>query len=248
MRQDKNYIQILNLNTKNMGINSRGIGGGSNITFLNVFQGNLVIEYDDREKLENKLDSLGLDTEGVKVRQRVKGKNEGKDVFYFVLFDISGMLTGVTIKELPFGEFVELELTDVDEKFVVSLGDVTGRIAKDFARKCGNIDLGSELVFGVWNLTAEQADNGKAKSGVRMYQDGEKIDFFISYEDLPAPEQKKRGRKVTWDYTEQEDFLYQAIEGFSASNFKDTTPVSATTAQPKVEVASTTVEDDDLPF
>ena len=81
-----------------------------------------------------------------------------------------------------------------------------------------------------------------------MYQDGEKIDFFISYEDLPAPEQKKRGRKVTWDYTEQEDFLYRAIEDFSSSNFKDTTPVSATTAQPKAQVASTTVEDDDLPF
>jgi hypothetical protein len=130
-----------------MGLNSRGAGGGSNTTFLNVYQGNIVIEYDEQDKLLSKLDSLGLDPEGVKVRQRTKGKNEGKDVFYYVLFDVSGLLTNVTIKELPFGEFVELEITDVDEKFVVSLGDVTGRIAKDFARKCGGIDLSSELVL-----------------------------------------------------------------------------------------------------
>lgn len=230
-----------------MGVNSRGVGGGSNTTFLNVYQGNIVIEYDDKDKLLSKLDSLGLDHEGVKVRQRTKGKNEGKDVFFYVLFDVTGMLTNVTIKELPFGEFVELELTDVDEKFVVSLGDVTGRIAKDFARKCGGIDLSSELVFGVWSLTAEQAENGKAKSGVRMYQDGDKLDYFISYEDLPQPEKKTRGRKVTWDYSEQEDFLYDTIVDFSKSNFKgDALSVAATTAAPAV--ASTTDSDNDLPF
>jgi len=230
-----------------MGLNSRGAGGGSNTTFLNVYQGNIVIEYDEQDKLLSKIDSLGLDPEGVKVRQRTKGKNEGKDVFYYVLFDVSGLLTNVTIKELPFGEFVELEITDVDEKFVVSLGDVTGRIAKDFARKCGGIDLSSELVFGVWSLTAEQADNGKAKSGVRMYQDGDKLEYFISYEDLPQPEKKTRGRKVTWDYSEQEDFLYDTIVDFSKSNFKgDAISVAATTAAPAA--ASTTDSDNDLPF
>jgi len=230
-----------------MGVNSRGVGGGSNTTFLNVYQGNIVIEYDEQDKLLSKLDSLGLDQEGVKVRQRTKGKNEGKDVFYYVLFDVSGLLTNVTVKELPFGEFVELEITDVDEKFVISLGDVTGRIAKDFARKCGGIDLSSELVFGVWSLTAEQAENGKAKSGVRMYQDGDKLDYFISYEDLPQPEKKTRGRKVTWDYSEQEDFLYDTIVDFSNSNFKgdalNVTDTASVSAQ-----SSANNSDDDLPF
>ncbi len=233
-----------------MGLNSRGAGGGSNTTFLNVYQGNIVIEYDEQDKLLSKLDNLGLDQDGVKVRQRTKGKNEGKDVFYYVLFDVSGMLTNVTIKELPFGEFLELELTDVDKKFVVSLGDITGRIAKDFARKCGGIDIKSELIFGVWSLTAEQADNGKAKSGVRMYQDGDKIDYFIPYEDLPQPEKKTRGRKVTWDYSEQEDFLYDTIVDFSKGNFKGN-PLDlsgSAAAAPAPAASSSNDSDPGLPF
>jgi len=72
--------------------------------------------------------------------------------------------------------FLELEFTDVDEKFSVSLGDVYSRMAKDFIRRMGGLDLNEEVIFGVWSISAEEADNGKAKSGVRMYQDDTKVE------------------------------------------------------------------------
>ena len=203
-----------------MGLNTRG-GGSSNKTYLNVYQGNIVLEYSNESDLEKKLESLGLDPENIKVRQRTKGRNEGKDVFYYILFDVSGFLTNIKLHENDFGEFLEIEFTDVDEKYSVSLGDVSSRMAKDFVRRMGNIDLNEELVFGVWSISAEDADNGKAKSGVRMYQNDERLEYFIEFDDLPEPDQKKKGRKTVWDFTEQENFLYDTLIEWKDANFAD---------------------------
>lgn len=250
-----------------MGLNSRG--SASNKTYMNIYQGNIVLEYGDQDGLERKLDSLGLpyeeDAEAsdkikldtVCVRQRTKGRNEGKDVFFYIVRDIGGKLTDVTLSENDFGEFLELEFTDVDEKFQVSLGDVSSRMAKDFVRRLGNIDLSEELIFGVWSISAEQADNGKAKSGVRMYQFDEKLDYFIDYDALPEPTTKKKGRKTVWDFTEQENFLYEALvewkeENFSNTDVEETLPEKEAEEKPNRRTsrkATTAKEEvDDLPF
>lgn len=239
-----------------MGFNTRG-GGGSNKTYLNVYQGNLVLEYNSEADLEKKLESLGLDPDNIKVRQRTKGRNEGKDVFYYVLYDVSGYLSNITLNENDFGEFLELEFTDVDEKFSVSLGDVYSRMAKDFIRRMGGLDLNEEVVFGVWSISAEEADNGKAKSGVRMYQDDEKIDYHIEYDELPEPTTKKKGRKTVWDFTEQESFLYDELikwkdDNFTSTDVEDKLPQKeedeAPTKRTSRKVSTSKKEKDDVPF
>ena len=248
-----------------MGLNTRGTTG-SNKTYLNIYSNNIVLEYSNKEDLAKKLDSLGIDYNEDKVsdeskmglicvRQKTKGRNEGKDVFYYILNDVSGLLTNIRINNTDFGEFVELELTDVDEKFSVSLGDASSRIAKDFVRRMGNIKLNDELVFGVWNITAEEADNGKPKSGVKMYQDDTKLEYFISYEDMPEPETKTRRGKTTWDFSEQEDFLYSALTEYKSENFADGDDSTATAVETKPKAArkpSTRKDNkevkDDLPF
>jgi len=237
-----------------MAFNTRG-GGGSKKTYLNIYQGNLVLEYNVETELEKKLETLGLDPDNIKVRQRTKGRNEGKDVFYYVLYDVSGLLTNITLKENDFGEFMELEFTDVDEVFSVSLGDVYSRMAKDFIRRMGGLDLNSEIVFGVWSISADEADNGKAKSGVRMYQDDEKIDYHIEYDDLPEPSTKMKGRKKIWDFTDQENYLYEALTDWKDENFGkevaderpekvEETPTKKRTPRKPVKAKV----EDDLPF
>ena len=236
-----------------MGLNSRG-GGSSNKTYLSVYQGKLVLEYSKEEDLVKKLEYLGLDPNDIKVRQKTKGRYEGQDVFYYVLYDVSGKLTGISLRENDYGEFMELEFTDVDEKFMVSLGDVYSRISKDFIRRVGGLDLSEELVFGVWSISAEDSENGKPKSGTLMYQNDEKVDYFIPFEDLPEPVTKTRGRKTTWDFTEQENFLYESLTNFIADYFSspevteklpeknDNPPKRA----PRKPVTAT--KDDDMPF
>jgi hypothetical protein len=165
------------------------------------------------------------------------------------------MLTNIKSTVNDFGEFIELEFTDVDETFSVSLGDVYSRICKDFIRRMGNIDLNKEVVFGVWNITAEEADNGKAKSGVKMYQDDTKLEYYIGYDEMPEPTTKKKGSKTTWNFDDQEEFLYDALSTFMNDNFLNETvaeslppapKAKATTRKPRAE--ATAPSTDDLPF
>lgn len=200
-----------------MGMNTRG-GGASNKTYLGVYSNELVLEYSKKEDLESKLESLGYDTDKIQERKKSKGKNEGQSVYYFVVWDVEGLITNIKVNENDWGDFVEIELTDVDEKFVISLGDVFSRTAKDFIRRIGNLDLTDYVNFGLWNMTADETGTS-SRSGVKMYQDDEKIEYFLTYEDMPAPTQTKKGRKVEWNYDEQEAFIYEYLLEYLEENF-----------------------------
>lgn len=199
-----------------MGLNSMG-SGSNNVTFFGLYGGDIVIEYGDKKELEKKLERLGLDPEDIETRKRTKGNNEGKKVYYYIFNDVEGLLTNVYLKETDFGEFLNIELTDADEKYVISLGDVFSRHSKDFIRRMDSIDLKENIAVGTWSM---EGDNGKNYSGVRLYQNGEKIDYVLQTEDLPAPVERKKGKKKEWDYSEQEEFLYERIESFIDENFK----------------------------
>jgi hypothetical protein len=230
-----------------MGLNSRG--GNSSKTFLSVFDSSLVLQYDNREDLEKKLDAIGLEHDAIKVRQKTKGKNEGKDVYYFKLHDVSGMLTDVILKDTDWGEVLELEITDVDEKYQVSLGEVFGRIPRDFIRRVANIDVETELTFGVWGMVSK--DNGKPYSGVVMYQNEEKLPYVLERDDLPEATSKTRGKVTKWDFSAQEDFLYEKLGEFLAENFAgeakdgdESKPEPRKARGKKLE----DMPDDDMPF
>lgn len=254
-----------------MGMNARG-GGSSNKTYLGVYSNQLVLEYTKREDLESKLESLGYDPDKIQERKKTKGKNEGQSVYYFVVWDVEGMLSDIRVNETDWGDFVEIELTDVDEKFVISLGDVFSRTAKDFIRRIGNLDLKDYVNFGLWSMTAEETGSS-ARSGVKMYQNDEKVEYFLTYDDMPAPTQTKKGRKVEWNYDEQEAFVYDYLLEFLATNFEAVesneeasepaqkptqSKLQANAKKPSrkprgkkvdnVAAKGATVEDDDLPF
>lgn len=199
-----------------MGVNTMGSGTG-NATYFGLYGGEIVIEFDDKEKLEKKLEKLGLDPDDIETRKRTKGKNEGKKVYYYTFNDIEGKLSRVFLNETDFGEFLIVELTDEDEKYIISLGDVFSRHAKDFIRRMEAIDLEEKITVGTWSM---EGDNGKMYSGVRLYQNGEKIDYVLATEDLPEPIKKKKGKKTEWDYSDQEEFLYEKIESWMKDNFK----------------------------
>jgi len=238
-----------------MGMNTRG-GGASNKTYLGVYANQLVLEYAKKEDLEKKLEYLGYDPEKIEQRKKVKGKNEGETVFYFVVYDVEGLLTNITIRETDFGDFVELEFTDVDEKFVISLGDVFSRMSKDFIRRVGNLDLSTEINFGLWDM---ETDDGKKRSGVKMYQNDEKVEYSLTYDDMPEPSQTKKGRTVTWNYDEQESFLYEQLTSFIGDSFKPSAPKEELPAKEDVaskpgrtprtpRASSEALPKDDLPF
>lgn len=205
-----------------MGMNSKG-GGGSNTTYLKVYASELVLEYSSKEELIKKVETL-KDGNPSKILERKKtmGKNEGETVYYYVIWDISGMITSIKVDETPWGdESLSVEITDVDEKWNITLGEVSGRIPKDFARRVSNLDLSKEVNIGLWTMIK---DNGKSASGVKMYQGPEledKVEYSLTYEVMPEPIKKTRRGKDEWDYSEQEDFIYDHLIKYISDNFKD---------------------------
>ncbi|AGO47885.1 hypothetical protein Phi40:1_gp020 [Cellulophaga phage phi40:1] len=205
-----------------MAINTRG-AGASNTTYVGVYASELVLENTDEAKLTSKLESLGLNPEDILERKKTKGKNEGQVVYYYILRNLEAKITGISINEADWGDMVEVSMTDVDDKYVISLGDVFSRTSKDFIRRIGNLDLTKEVDFGLWNMTAEETGKS-SRSGVKMYQDDEKVDYFLTYDEMPEPVQKKKGRLTEWDYSEQETFIYDHLVDFIKENFKDGAP------------------------
>lgn len=206
------------------------------MTFISMYNNELVLEYTDRGDLERKLEYLGFETDEIKSRKKTKGKNEGQEVFYFVLDYVEGIITNIKIDATDWGtELLKVEITDVDEKFVINLRDVFGRVAKDFIRRIDNMDPRMEVKFRVWHMNENETDNGKSYSGVSLYQEDKKIEYALGYEDLPKPEKKKKGRTVEWDYTEQEQFLYETLEAFIDTNFADTEVEEKAPEKPKKE-------------
>jgi len=236
-----------------MGVNTMG-GGSSHKTFIKTFSNNLVLEYDKREDLEKKVEEMGLNPELIIVRKKAKGKNEGKEIYYYILFDISGKLTDVSLRDTDWGEMLELEISDVDDKYLVSMGEVFGVLSKDFIRRLGNIDMGKDITLGTWSMVSDK--NGKTYSGVKIYQDNTKIEYNLANTDLPMGVQKTRGGKTTWDFGEQEDFLYKIIGDWIKAEFSsdsdnkvnDTEKTNKPLRAKFVSVNEGSEQKDDLPF
>ncbi len=210
-----------------MSINTRG--GGNSKMYLNVYSNELVLEYEKKEDLEKRVVAIGQDPEQIKTRKRMKGKNEGKEVFYYILNDIGGMLTGVKVRETDkWGEMLDLELTDVDEKYSISLGGLSSRLSKDFIRRVGNLDVSKELILSTWSMDGE---GDSTFSGVTIYQEDKKVEYDIAYKDLPPPTQKGRNKK--WDFTEQDDFLFEIVNSFIKENFKESVKESSSIPEKK---------------
>jgi len=237
-----------------MGVNSMGIPG-QNKVFFTIYNGKLVIERLQKEELQKVVERLGQDfAEGdIKTRQISKGKNEGKDMYYYVFNDVSGKITNIKIAETDFGEVINVEITDIGENYTISLGDVFGRYSKDFIRRINNLDLEEDVAFGTWST---ETDNGKTYSGVRMYQEGNKIEYTEKIEDLPAPTEKRRGKKIEWDFSEQDTFLYKILENYLEDNFrkptnsvKESKPKDAPKTATKAKKTKKTPEkESDLPW
>tara|TARA_R110002167_G_scaffold331706_1_gene538421 strand:- start:67498 stop:68181 length:684 start_codon:yes stop_codon:yes gene_type:complete len=221
-------------------------GGGTSKTFLSIYANDMVLEYNNREELEKKVEAMGLEPDLIKTRKKMKGKNEGKEVFYYVIWDISGMLEDVKIRETDWGQMVDLEFVDVDERFVISIGDVSSRFSKDFVRRVGNLDITKEVTFGTWSLVD---DNGKPRMGVKMYQDDVKIEYSVAFDELPEGIKKTRGKTVKWDFSAQDDFIYDTLQSFIDENYGATKAEAKPTGKTKFETVEKKEEaHDDLPF
>ena len=157
---------------------------GNSKMYLYIHAGKIVLDYNKKEDLEEKIESMGLDVNEIQTRYIRGGINMGNPVFYYSFEFIKGMIDDIVISEPSWAdvETLHIRIKEVGgEVFYVSLGDVFSSESKCFTRRLGNLDITKEVSFGAW----QSFDNDKeqAYSGVRMYQYLKEVEYAINQDN-----------------------------------------------------------------
>lgn len=231
-----------------MGVIDPNTGAGGSKNFFKVVSGKLAISSKEREQAERSVQAIGGDPTKVQhlITEDKDGNKHEKYVYY--VNGLSGMLTSAKIKELQYGDVLELELSDVGETFVIDLGIWTKNHGITFLNKCHNLDLSQEVTVGVYD--SEQ--NGKTYRGTWLKQGDTKIEakWGRDSKEIPQAVTKKVGKKVTWDFSDRDNFLFEKFEKeFLPQLGADPQPATVEEAPEKPKAkANKTQKKDDLPF
>jgi hypothetical protein len=182
--------------------------GGTNTTYLSVADGNLVRQH--KQATERTTERL---------------TKTGKLVFEERFKDLTAKLENITTRTNEYGTQWQLEFTDGDATYIVSL-PYSSRYSSSFLKALPNVDVSKELRFMPWAMKDKQ-DATKTITGVTLYQDGEKIAPAYTKENpngLPQMVKIKVKGKEQWDDSDMMQFLEQmAFKLFADAN--DNNPV-----------------------
>jgi len=234
-----------------MGMNKKGgnTGDGAGIIFFNPIN--------NAETSCMWARRVAEDTEGAKEREAKCGLVHE---LYYESLD-GDIETVRTVDKGEFGEMLEILMDDNGERYLLQM-PFSSDIGKAFIMRLENIDPVLPIEIGLWLkgkkriLWAKQGDQKVANpyAGVK----GE--DGTITWaKELPKPiEKKKRGGKSDWDWTEQNDALFElcrdwAIKNDWVKNEEEfmTSPIKAAsddTPAPEPAPDAPPPEDDDVPF
>lgn len=128
----------------------------------------------------------------------------------------TGFVRGAEFDNTDYGVVFAVDMFDKDSGDTYQLRiDVNSRIFSQFAKRIPNIDVEKELTIGA-GLDKEKGD----ATFIYMKQDGEAVKFAFTKDNpngLPAPEKKTRMGKDVWDFSAQEEFLYNLCDGWFTS-------------------------------
>lgn len=175
----------------------------SNRHYYKLFQGTIVQEFTNKPE----------DKEGVEVKERVVEKT-GKTKYYIETGGLQGRLLSCKLESTDFGDFLNLEIGDKDGNYELSI-PVESRYFRDFMMRAPNIDVNNDMIINTYSFTNKE---GKKVQGVRILQDDKPVDRFFTKENpngLPPMVQKRKGKDLVWDSTEQVNFLYDQVSIFS---------------------------------
>lgn len=184
--------------------------------FVKVMDGNFVLE-------------VKKGTEGAEKRIKQKGEHAGEPIWELRFQGYEGYLVGAKIRETKFGDQLCLLMNDPsNEDYPVVTIEVPadGRHAKMFFIRMENIDLEKPINLAPWKMEKKDKETKKVIKGEfihgwTLYQDDEKIDPAIEPDDVPEPSKEKKGGKIKWDFSEQNEFFHDKFqEWINGSEFR----------------------------
>lgn len=207
----------------------------NNRHYYKLYQGIIVQEFSQKPEVK----------EGVELKQRVVEKT-GKTKYYIETGGLSGRLLSCKVESTDFGDFLTLELGDSDGTYVLSI-PTESRYFRDFMMRSPNIDVNKDVIINSYSFENKE---GKRVQGVKITQDDTSVERFYTKDHpngLPEMVQKRKGKELIWDSTDQVNFLYDQVSVFAKRLDLFTTDTPKNT---KEDSLSSKDEDtfDDLPF
>lgn len=180
----------------------------------------------------------------------VERENKLGNVVYEIYHDtVTGFITKAEIDDSgDYGDQLKITVSDDIGDSIVASIPMESRYASDFMKRYPGINLDEEVSLTPYSFE----DDGKKRSGISVRQNNQKIPHQWTKDnpgDMPQPEEKKKGKKIVWDWTDQLNFLIEKFEEKSkeitrkpkAASIKD-----QVIAESKANVEEQ--EEDDLPF
>lgn len=215
-----------------MSLNKRAASSGK--TFLKIFGGKIVQESSKKFATNEEL------------KER---ENKNKSTVYYVEYDsLTGLIVGADIRDVEAlgADFLELEIVDVVERYKLSM-PINSRFAQTFMQRMLALDLSKPVEIVPYSFESKE---GKKISGLNLFQDGEKVAPLYTKENpngMPEAKQIRKGKEMTWDFTEQLNFLYDEFEKFK-KGLPEVVPEQAVAKTNTFEIADDDDAFDDLPF
>ena len=141
-----------------------------------------------------------------------KGVNAGKVVKELQYTGIEGKITSAYIDETDFGtNFITVLQDDEGQSFRLQI-PLDSQFFGQYAKRMPNIDKDMPLFLGLGY------DRERQRNFLFAKQNGEKVSFKFTKDEpngMPQPTTKKVQGKEVWDWTEQENFLYEVAMEFA---------------------------------
>lgn len=208
--------------------NTQGMGFGSNepqSTWISINNGKLTVRAQEGD-------------EGAVSRTYVTKDGETKTVWEYQNTSFLGVMTGAGFEETSFGQVFNLNLDAAGKEYQLRL-PCPGRLFEQFAKRIPNINKDQPLYIGAFT--------NEAGHNVLYLKQGDKVPMAYSRDNpngLPEPSKTQKMGKDVWDFSEQQEFLYQLAKGWWAGS----TPSVDSSNSGGEPVVAGGVADEDQPF
>ena len=130
---------------------------------------------------------------------------------------LTGTIVSAEIRESDYGKDWSFKMVHEEGAYVIQM-PYGSRYATDLAKRFRNIRQGEAVRLMPWSLIDDKT--GKKRSGLAVYQGGQKLEPFFtkdSAEQLPQLKQVKVSGKMVWDSTELDEAVEQILKGFNVA-------------------------------
>jgi len=172
---------------------------GERTTFVTIVGGKFTKRLNDDDTNPNAIE-----------RALTKGPNAGKVVRELQFTTLDGTIKACELQKSDYGESLDITLTDDEGDFVLKI-PLESQYFSQVARRLPNVCIEEHILFGL------SIDKQRGKPFLYIKQGSNTVHMHFTKDEphgMPQAQQKLVRGEKKWDFTEQENFLYDVTTKF----------------------------------